>query len=97
MWQEKQLSLQFEKYNTQDQKLLIRGKQFSAMPIMSNKGIYDVYLMYVNDERFQEFITNTVWRKCLTGENFDKFNESKLHRQNFSYQYFTFQFKRLYL
>ena len=24
------------------------------------------------------------------GENFDKFDESK-HRQNFSYQYFTFQ------
>ena len=33
---------------------------------------------------------STVWRKCLTGENFDKFDESNL-RQNFPYQYFTFQ------
>ena len=33
----------------------------------------------------------TVWRKCLTGENFDKFDEWKLNRQNFPYQYFTFQ------
>ena len=24
-------------------------------------------------------------------ENFDEFDESKLHRQNFSYRYFTFQ------
>ena len=28
----------------------------------------------------------TVWHKCLTGENFDEFDESKLHHQNFSYQ-----------
>ena len=32
----------------------------------------------------------TVRRKCLTGENFDEFDESKLHHQNFPYQYFTF-------
>ena len=32
-----------------------------------------------------------LWRKCLTGENFDKFDESKLHCQNFPYQHFTFQ------
>ena len=30
----------------------------------------------------------TVRRKCFTGENFD---ESRLPRQNFPYQYFTFQ------
>ena len=35
--------------------------------------------------------TVTVWRKCLTGENFDEFDESKLHRKNFPYQYYTFQ------
>ena len=27
----------------------------------------------------------TVWHKCLTGENFDEFDESKLPRQNFPY------------
>ena len=34
---------------------------------------------------------NTVWCKCLTGDNFDEFDKSKLHHQNFPYQYFTFQ------
>ena len=33
----------------------------------------------------------TVWRKCLTGRNFDEFDKSKLHRQNYPYQYFTIQ------
>ena len=34
---------------------------------------------------------NTIRRKCLTGQNFDEFDESKLHHQNFPHQYFTFQ------
>ena len=34
---------------------------------------------------------HTVWHKCLTEENFDEFDESKLHRQNFPYQYFTIE------
>ena len=29
--------------------------------------------------------------QMFDGENFDKFDESKLSRQNFPYQYFTFQ------
>ena len=29
--------------------------------------------------------------QMFDGENFDEFDESKLHRQNFPYQYFTFQ------
>ena len=29
----------------------------------------------------------TVWRKCLMGENFDEFDESRIHHQNFPYQY----------
>ena len=37
------------------------------------------------------FAGATVWRKCLTGENFDEFDESKLHRQNFPYQYFAIE------
>ena len=37
------------------------------------------------------YYIRTVRRKCLTGENFDEFNELKLPRQNFPYQYFTFQ------
>ena len=33
----------------------------------------------------------TVRRKCLTEENFDEFDESKVPRQNFPYRYFTFK------
>ena len=34
---------------------------------------------------------NTVWCKCLTGENFDEFDVCKVDHQNFSYQYFAFE------
>ena len=30
-----------------------------------------------------EVILYTIWRKCLTGENFDEFDKSELHCQNF--------------
>ena len=40
-------------------------------------------------------IYNTVQHKCLTGESFDEFDESKLHHQNFPYQCFTFQLNNL--
>ena len=33
----------------------------------------------------------TVWCKCLTRENFDEFDELKLHHQNFPSQYVIFR------
>ena len=45
-----------------DHRLLVRGKRFSAIPVMSTEGIHDVYLFEgnVNGERFQEFTTNSL-------------------------------------
>ena len=46
-----------------DHRILARGKQYSAIPIMSLEGIHDVYLAEgsVNGERFQEFIETTIF------------------------------------
>ena len=45
-----------------DHRLLVRGKRFSAIPVMSTEGIHDVYLFEgnINGERFQEFTTNSL-------------------------------------
>ena len=37
----------------------------------------------------------TVWHKCLMGENFDKFDESKLHQHTFSLSIFIIEQKNL--
>ena len=65
MSQEKQfkkVSLQYEMYESEDHKLLVQGKSFSEIPVMSTEGIHDVYLFdgNVNGERFQEFTTNSL-------------------------------------
>ena len=58
----------------------IENKQFSSAGIWLsiaetiNSGIYIIY---------------TLWHKRLTVENFDEFDESKLHHQNFPCQYFA--------
>ena len=39
--------------------------------------------------------SNAVWRKCFKGENYDEFDESKLHRQNFPFQYFAVELNNL--
>ena len=46
---------------------------------------------HITHKRTHKANEHTVRRKCLTGENFDEFVVSKLPRQNFPYQYFTFQ------
>ena len=38
---------------------------------------------------YTNMYTRTIWFKCLTGGNFDEFDKSKLHCQNFSYQYYN--------
>ncbi len=45
-----------------DHRLLVRGTQYSAIPVMSAEGIYDVHLAEgtMNGERFEDFITTTL-------------------------------------
>ena len=42
-----------------DQRLLIRGTRYSAIPLVSTEGIHDVYIAEgsMNGERFAHFIT----------------------------------------
>ena len=37
----------------------------------------------------------TVWHKCLMGENFEEFVESKFHRQNSPFHYFAVELNNL--
>ena len=45
-----------------DYRILARGKQYSAIPVMSLEGIHDVYLAEgtVNGEKFEEFVRTTL-------------------------------------
>ena len=45
-----------------DHRLLVGGKRYSAIPVMSLEGVHDVYLAEgsVNGERFQDFIEATL-------------------------------------
>ena len=73
------------------------------VPARLNSGLFfllvHLSVLLLPVRKYYAFVTmfehcefaNIIQRKCLTGENFDKFDESKLPRQNFPYQYFTFQ------
>ena len=46
---------------SEDHKLLVQGKWFSEIPVMSTEGIHvHLFKGNVNDERFQEFTTNSL-------------------------------------
>ena len=44
---------------------------------------------------WHSLLQNTVWHRCLTEENFDEFDKSKLHHQNFPSQYFAVELNNL--
>ena len=43
-----------------DHRLLVRGKRYSAIPVMSVDGIHDVYVTAgtINGEKFAEYVQN---------------------------------------
>ena len=54
-----------------DQRLLVRGKRYSAIPVLSIEGIHDVYLAEgtMNGDRFCEFIKKIVILMPFNGIN----------------------------
>ena len=62
------------------------------------KILHDDYVIHFLAIRLDHFVcmyvaTYTVWHKCLTGKNFDEFDKTKLHCQNFPCQYFALGIK----
>lgn len=45
-----------------DHRILLRGKRFSVVPVMSTEGIHDIHIIEgtMNGERFEEFLKTTV-------------------------------------
>ena len=50
-----------------DQRLLVRGKRYSAIPIVSLEGIHDVYLTEgtMNGDRFTQYLCEKLIIACL--------------------------------
>ena len=66
------------------------GETYSTQAQLQVKGTNYIYCA-ITITLCCKGMYSTVRRKCLTGENFDEFDKSKLHRQKFPYQYFAFQ------